>query len=274
MGKKPKRVLIMADLHCGHVVGLTPPAWQLKPNHENPKIAKYAKIQNALWQAYRKMIRRLKPVDVLIVNGDVIDGKGPKSGGTEQITLDREEQAIMAARCIQEVGSPTVCMTYGTSYHTGADEDWENEVCDRVKNMGSTKSASIGAHETIDVNGLVFDVKHHVGGSQIPHGRHTATAREMLWNKIWAEKGQRPKADVIVRSHVHYFQHCGWGSPRWLGITTPALQGLGSKYGARRVSGTVDFGVVYFDITNKEDYAWGWDIEAGVDAQHATIMKV
>jgi len=243
----------------------------LRIERENPKIAKFARIQRTLWDRYRDMLKALKPIDVLIVNGDAIDGKGQKSGGTELITSDRDEQALMAARCIQEVGAPVVYMTYGTSYHTGNDEDWENEICERVKNMGTTNNAHIGSHSTIDVNGLILDVRHFVGGSQIPHGRHTAIARERLWNLMWAEMQQRPKADVVIRSHVHYFSICG--GRNWLGMTTPALQGLGSKNGWRRMSGTVDFGLVYFDVTSKEDYSWGWEIPTVVNAECAKVLK-
>jgi len=268
---KSKRVLVISDLHCGHLVGLTPPGWQLKSNSESKHIAKYGKIQNVLWNKYRKMVQSLKPIDILIVNGDAIDGKGKKSGSTEQITSDRNEQANMAVRCIQEVAAPKIYLTYGTGYHTGDDEDFEDGIVKSVKKMGTTKECCIKDHPTINVNGLIFDCKHHVGGSQIPHGRFTAAARERLWNVMWAEKKQRPKADVIIRSHVHYFAAAVMSN--FLAMTTPSLQGLGTKYGARRVSGTVDFGVVHFDVKSKEDYQWGWIIPAYVDAERVQVLK-
>ena len=134
---KSKRALIISDLHCGHIVGLTPPGWQWKVKSDSPNIAKYGKIQGVLWNKYRKMISSLKPIDVLIVNGDAIDGKGKKSGSTEQITSDRQEQCLMATRCIQEIAAPKVYLTYGTGYHTGDDEDFENEIVDHVKKMGT-----------------------------------------------------------------------------------------------------------------------------------------
>jgi len=88
-----------------------------------------------------------------------------------------------------------------------------------------------------------------VGRSIIPHGRFTALGRERLWNVLWAEHDEYPKADIIVRSHVHYYGGC-FGS-NWEAITTPALQGPKTKFGARIATGTVDFGLVWYDIESK-----------------------
>jgi hypothetical protein len=85
-----------------------------------------------------------------------------------------------------------------------------------------------------------------VGGSTIPHGRFTATAKERLWNVLWNERELRPKAQVILRGHVHYATFCG--EPGWVAMTLPALQGMGTRYGGRVCSGTVHWGAVIFDV--------------------------
>ena len=239
-----KRVVVLADFHCGHVVGLTPP----QHNERSERTKASAAVRSVYWDWFAGELKSLGPIDLLIANGDLIDGKGEKSGGTEQLTADREVQAEMAADVIKFCKPRNVTITYGTSYHTGRDEDWEKVVADEV---GARK---IGSHDYIEIAGLVFDTKHHIGGSQIPHGRYTAIARERLWNQLWAERGDYPKADVIIRSHVHYFAFAG--GPGWLGIVTPALQGAGSKYGTRIPSGVVDFGFLSFEVRSREDYQW------------------
>ena len=100
----------------------------------------------------------------------------------------------------------------------------------------------------------MIDIKHHVGSSQIPHGRHTAVARDRLQNVLWAEHDEQPKANIIIRSHVHYFSFCGGSN--WLAMTTPAMQGYGSKFGARRMSAPVDVGLIHFDIDEEGGYQW------------------
>ena len=243
-----KRLLILSDLHCGHIVGLTPPGWQLNKHLDDPRLARISACQREYWNFYRGKLAKYQPFDVVVVNGDAIDGKGERSGGTEAITADRNEQCDMAVHAIRKaLGAKTkVVMTYGTPYHTGDGEDFE-------KNIAAKLDADISGHQYFRVEGVTFDVKHKVGSSQVPHGRHTAIAREHLWSQLWNDHSEIPQADVLIRSHVHYYN--GAFGDGWVGMTTPALQGLGSKYGTRQCSGTVDFGFVVFEI-NKGSYTW------------------
>jgi len=263
-----KRVLVMSDLHCGHLVGLTPPDWQLKENPQTiPIKQKAAIVQKECWAKYSKSVRQNGPFDVIIVNGDGIDGRGERSGSSELISVDLEDQAKMAMACIKQAVSDSGCkvvFTFGTAYHTGAAEDWENQIAREF-------NASIGSHEWYDINGVIFDCKHHIGASGIPYGRHTASAKEHMWNALWHEEGLQPRADILIRSHVHYHQYCG--DHKRLRMTTPALQAMGSKYGARRCNGLVHFGVVVFEIDAKGNYEWHADI-LDIKSQIATAAKL
>lgn len=243
-----KRVVAIGDLHCGHYAGLTPPVFQYRCTVGPNYLRKRGALQFECWSWYSKTLASLQPIDVLIVNGDMIDGKGTRSGGTELVTSDMQQQADMAAMCILEAKASKIICTYGTPYHVSADgDDMESIVASKV-------DATIGGHEWIDVNGCVFDVKHKVGSSQVPHGRHTAIAREHLWNQLWAERDEAPRADVILRSHVHFYDFCG--SDDFLAMTLPALQGPGSKYGSRQCSGIIHYGLVHFDVDDDGGYSW------------------
>jgi hypothetical protein len=225
---------------------LTAARWTRSPAY------KLWKTRRKCWNWRKKQAELLKPIDCLIINGDLIDGRGDKSGGTELLTRDRNEQVDMAIAAAELWEAPAILISYGTPYHSGRREDWENQI---AKGVGATK---IGSHDWADVNGLVFDYRHKIGRSSIPHGRHTAAARERMWNVLWAERREYPKASVILRSHVHYFAYCG--SMGWLSLTTPALQAYGTKFGARQVSGDVDYGLLSFDVTSKEEWSWEWHI--------------
>ncbi|MFH0821260.1 MAG: hypothetical protein V2B18_00785 [Pseudomonadota bacterium] len=244
-----KRVVIWSDMHCGHRAGLTPPGWQYQAESSDAELAKFAKHQALTWDFVTRKIDELKPIDILIVNGDLVEGKGEKSGATELIVADRQKQAEMAAECIKYVGAKNTIITYGTPYHGGVTEDFENDVAKEVK------ADKIGGHEWLDVNGVVFDCKHRIASSSIPHGRHTAPARDVLWNFLWAleEEGQ-PKSDIFIRSHVHYFTYAG--TNRYFVVTTPALLGWGCKYGTRICSGIINYGFLHFDVAGKGDWTW------------------
>jgi hypothetical protein len=236
-------------MHSGHVVGLTPPSWHDVPSKTASKARiKLAEFRQRTFSEYYNIVKSLQPIDVLLVNADCIDGRGEKSGQTELITSNRDRQCDMAIELIKLVKAKQTVMTYGTGYHCGSIEDYEDQIAKEVK------ATKIGGHEWVEVNGVVFDLKHKVGASSVPHGRMTSIARENLWNILWSERKESPRSNVIVRSHVHYHNYCG--GDNWLALTTPALQGPGSKYGTRQCSGTVDFGVVHFDVNPSGSYEW------------------
>lgn len=250
-----KRIVSIGDLHCGHKRGLTPPEWQgASPTKGD------AAIQKQYYDFYTSTADAIVAsnggyIDGLIVNGDAIDGPGKKSGSREQITTDRIEQNAMVLECIRIWNPKWIIMTLGTKYHVGEEENWEELLAKDLRRELDVP-VSISAQETLIVNGLVFDIKHKVGRSAIPHGRHTAAARAALWNKYWAERKQRPKADIIIRSHVHYYAITG--DATFTAFILPALQGLGTEYGARECEGVVDFGVLWFDVGDctKEKENW------------------
>jgi len=264
--------LFTGDFHCGHLVGLTPPHFQLNPETANSSnLIKYYDIAKELWSSFTSYLKTLPELDFLVINGDMIDGKGHKTGGTEQLTVSMKTQCDMAVDVIETMRkrckrNAKIIGTYGTDYHVSTNGDeWERLIADKV---GFTK---IGAHEWLDVNGLVFDIKHKVGSSSVPHGRHTAVSKEALWNSLWAEADMQPKADVIIRSHVHYHSFCG--NTAKLCMTLPALQGMGSRFGAKECSGIVDWGAVLFEVRGKNDYNWFPFIKKIV-SQKAKAVKI
>ena len=237
MESQSKRLVVISDLHCGHRAGLTPPMYQYRES-DTPTRRKYGAVQEAMWNWYSKTAKSLGYVDILVVNGDAIEGKGERSGSTELLDADRSVQVDMAMECINAFKAKKVYLVYGTALHTGKEEDWEKVLAEKL-------GTDIHSHVWFDVNGVVFDFKHKIGSSTIPHGRATATLRDKLWNSLWAERELQPKANIIIRSHVHYFGVAG--DAMGLVFTTPALQGPGSKFGARECSGTVDVGLMVFD---------------------------
>ena len=267
MKRTKKRLVVIADLHSGSCVGLTHPDWQSSHvMNDRTKRNKYSLLQRQCWDFYYKTIMSLKPIDILMINGDCIEGKDEKGGGTELIVTDRQDQAEMAADAIKICSADKIFMTYGTPYHVSSSgEDFENLVKEYVK------AERIGSHEWLDINGKVFDFKHKVGSSGLPHTRFTAIAREKLWSVMWAERKEQPSSDVVVRSHVHYFEAVM--NKDFLGITTPALQAMGTKYGGRQCTGTIDFGLLSFDIDCDGGMEWHAHL-ADISSQKAKAIKL
>lgn len=236
-----KRALLFADSHCGSEVGLTPPSYQYQiidnPPSEEVRIRnKWARQQHECWDWYVAILDTLGHIDICLINGDCIDGDGKRSGGTELITTDRKEQVAMAIECIDQIQADHYTMVFGTPYHCGNNEDFELDI---AKHLG----CKIGGHEWENVNGVVFDLKHKQSNCINPS---TGLFNEIRDNREWVAVGEQPKADVLVRSHTHRF--CLVRTEDTIGISTPALQAYGTKFGARQCSRKVQFGMVALDI--------------------------
>lgn len=225
------KVGLFGDLHCGHYVGLTPPDWQIKPSLN----AKLARFQQETWDWYKTKVQEIGRLDAAFILGDMIDGTGYRSGGTEQITTDRTKQGEMAVKALSLIKADKMVMVFGTPSHTGDAEDFEIDVAKEMK-------CKIGSHEFPTIGNRTFDLKHYIGSSKKQEARFTALGNEIRANQEWASAGQQPRADIVVRAHCHYYGAVS--NENAIGITLPALQGYGSKFGARKCSGRVNVGFV------------------------------
>ncbi len=255
------RVLPLGDLHCGHQVGFTPADWDTKPPEG------YGTRKYEFWRHRREIYDFVVPLtvelsaDITLFNGDLVEGKGHFSGATELLTADRVEQTDMAVGAIEDLTqhNPEILATYGTPAHSGVQEDWEDEVVKKSRSGGRDGIRKIGSEDDIKLYGKVINYKHHAGRSSIPHGKGTPLAKERLWNVMWAIRDEYPLADVLLRHHNHYFTFIGEAG--WLAVSCPALQGYGTKYGQRRVLGTVDTGVFWLDIYKDGTIKWDFRIK-------------
>lgn len=232
-----KRLLVLADSHCGHHLGLTPPAYLPMVSH------KMRHISEKIWGFFDRVVEKLCPIHVLLCNGDLIEGDNCGSGGLELAVPDRNIQCEMAIEAIKRIvkRSPGIQLvfTVGTAYHTGMREDLEETIARNFK-------APCDSQQAFSINKTIFHARHKIGGARAANGRFTPIASDRLWNVLFSEKGDVPKAHVIIRSHVHSYS-LAEGS-NWTGFTTPGLKWWSDRYGARIVPGTVDVGLVHVDV--------------------------
>lgn len=257
-----KKTIVLSDQHCGHRAGLTPPDYQWK--------GRWGEVQKELWDEHSELAVRIGPADVILLPGDLLDGKGEASGGTEIVRMSRTEQAEMAVKCVEPWmhEDTQVVAAYGTSYHSGRSEDFEKIAVERL-------GGQVHSEPFIDVGGVVFGMKHFIGRSSIPHGRGTALLKDILWNEMWAIRDGQPFADVIIRGHVHHFFETtmiGAGGKLIQGIIAPALQAAQTKYGGRIMSSTVDWGVVEYNVEGGE-YQWRAHIKP-LKANRSKLIKI
>lgn len=244
-------MMIVSDLHTGNYFGLTPPGRGFDPASDNFDQQKIIVINNQVWNWWSSEVAKVqaeKKINLLVLNGDIIDGKGVRSEGVELYTTDRIKQAEMAAEALSLIKADKVLLTFGTDYHTGSGENFEAALSRHMKIDHMADKFEFNVFDT------TFNIRHHIGSSSVPHGRWTPIAKEVLWNDLKAERETEDRADILIRSHVHY--HVYGGDSRQLAMTTPCLQAPGSRYGTRRMSGIIDIGFIIIDIEEGSSYSW------------------
>jgi len=208
MGKKtkyPNTIGVLSDLHCGSQWGLMPPRWT--PPKKNYGATVEANVgQKYLWEwfiwyakAWSNVVGK-EGLDLLIINGDAIDGKQPKPKSTGLITADLQWQAHIAGQCLTQfvdiVRPKKIIRTIGTGYH----EQPDNPLPALDKEVGIS---SVDEEFNIETQTGIIQVQHDPGsGGAIYKG--TIIDREILWSIITAALGKAPNANIIIRSHLHY----------------------------------------------------------------------
>lgn len=235
--KTDKKILVVSDTHGGHMCSLTPPEFWV--NERSNK--EFYSIQRESWEWFSDKVKSIGKVDAVVANGDLIEGKGYRSGATEMITTDLIKQTEIAIRLLEEIKFDKFYCTTGTASHTSEfGEDFESLVADRFKGI-------IKDHLFLDVNGCILDIKHDIPGSSLLSGRTTAVIKAWEWACKQADNGTAPRPDVILRSHVHFCM-MATDNKNFIAMTTPALQSAASKYGKRKCQGITDFGFIEIDI--------------------------
>ena len=113
------RILVLSDTHVGSVFALMPP----KFNSSDDREVSLNAGQEHLWSCWEHLISAVskEKIDVIVHNGDVIDGKQEAQRGTElclPIHGDQAEAAEAALRpMFKACGNPPSYWVQGTEFH-------------------------------------------------------------------------------------------------------------------------------------------------------------
>ena len=181
------------------------------------------KLQLALNEAWYNCIDDLeqKPT-LLVLNGEPCDGANKKQVGQQSWTTNLQDQINDAGKLLNDIPYENLIFVRGSGYHVQQDGTNFEEIL--AHQLGAEKYRAYGGegltdyYALIEMYGKTFNFTHHVGYNKWAAYRTTALAREMAGMVF--EKDKMGKADVIIRSHVHYFVHIEFVNTH--GILTPA----------------------------------------------------
>ena len=235
-----KRIGLYGDTHSGSKVGLTP----------NPK----NEVQEILLNRYLDSVDKLGPVDILICNGDLVDGtmaKGMAVGDDNWIAGQIDD----ACELIKLWNAKRVFVNMGTGYHTrgGPTNDFEAQIVNQLCAAGI--EASFHTKLELEINDwFKMKARHFVGSSGIPHGRSGPGERVKFWEILENHLHGEDSAHLWVFSHVHYFQFTknAFGAS----MTLPSWKADGDLHGDTKCSGHIDLGCVRLDVGETEEEGW------------------
>lgn len=174
---------------------LPPSYW----NEHTPQAVKW------LWQTYKWAIGEMGHVDLLVLTGDLVEGKARKSDGTGVYTADMSGQTAIAMECLAEIAphADRIIRVVGTPYHEGFDGTLRALDERYGIKRPSNRMDEIARNIVLDpVRELVLNVKHAPeGGDALYQG--TIRDRETLWARISESYHGTPHASILVRGHVH-----------------------------------------------------------------------
>lgn len=215
------KILALGDIHAGSSVA----PW---PEVPLPEGATYIpSLQQAWlfsrWREMCEIVNNWNP-DIVVVNGDVIDG--PNS--SELVTSRLDYQAAGAVELLAPLCKDRkVYFIRGTAYHTGEVAQFETAIAKELKAVEHPKTKeSTWPFLLLDMKEHgVAHFAHHIGFTSNPMYEATALMRSLIVmrSELYGNYGRAaPDVSMVVRSHRHHALAINKGK-LW-GVALPSWQ--------------------------------------------------
>ena len=212
-----KSLVVYSDIHCGSKRAICPRDTSIPDYRPN----KFQKLLNDIWDETIDELHQ-KP-RFKVINGEPFDGGNPKQNGRGQNSTNMAYQLLDAENLLKRIPGQEFVFVQGSGYHVDKEgTSFEEILAEKMKGRKySTYYEPTFAEDfaQIKLNGIIFNITHHIGFARWAAYRTTAIAREMAALHFMKENLDNP--GVIVRSHVHYFVHVefvhthGFTNPCW-----------------------------------------------------------
>jgi len=212
-----KDILILSDMHVGSLWGLWPPDFEADdPRSDNRLRFHQNHTQKQLWKHWKDMVAKVNP-EIIIFNGDLIDGQQRKSIGREVVTSRLETQIAACIDIIRTLPEVPMYFTQGTDYHEMPDGSAVEHYIAKEFN------GEFGDDLLIDECGIRMHVGHAISTSSSSWQYWpTALSRDLLLLALHSSDQKYGSVDVAIRSHRHNF--CGAIFKNQIGVITPCWQ--------------------------------------------------
>lgn len=242
-----EKVWCISDPHCGSHHSLGVEGVEL----EEGRFSHTTKFQNGILKIFDNQVDRVLDKlkgekTILILNGDLIDGKHHGDPFVENLIADQIKILVaVLSRITGKVDEGQIERTYfmqGTQAHAGIGNDTERGIAEKYNGELNVRSTSGGSKtwqemELKFANGAVLHTTHHFNFTNIYEG----TCYEREWKEIgvsYLKYGNKPP-DIYYRGHIHQFGNpfvlashpltkigC-FSTPGWQGKSQYVMRGMG-----------------------------------------------
>ena len=255
-----KRGVCVGDLHSGSIYAVLPPAFEMYDGSvklQNP-------AQEYLWRCWEDFCWRAGQLDpdFIEVGGDDIEGPQRKSNGYELSLACQDDQVKASVQTLQllKARCPRAKWFFikGTPYHVG---EWGSAEESIAQQLGAEQYSGPGPGKYckralwMDAEGVILEFAHHIGGASGFY-RMTALDREGQWSAMAGKDATKgiPKADLLIRHHVHFFGNVEHESKQIVAVPCWKLQDdWAAKGGLHRFHPTIGGVLVEIDGALKKD---------------------
>jgi len=246
---KSTRLGIVSDLHVLSRYALVPPQYRPETKHPASKFYEY------VWQCWEHFVAHCPPLDVLIINGDLIEGETPtQRSANDALTdaiLDQADACVETLRTLRKKCGD-LWVLRGTPFHDQKHFEALELIGERLNARRWSDTRRTGEVLDLKWNGISLNVTHHqtMGWLYLAGG-----ADRMALLACAAEaQGKAPPVDIIVRSHLHQKRvvkaHGKWVilTPGWR-IPNPHAIKMMEYY---RATESCDLGAILVEVRDEQ----------------------
>jgi hypothetical protein len=214
-----KAVLVISDMHVGSVFGMMPPGFTTSEGI-NPPLNMGQKYLLDCWEDIKT--RLPKKIDVLVLNGDLVEGQAKLDEGRGLSENDPTFQEAAAIELLEPIArrSGVVYSAAGSKYHTGKGSRSEETI---ARQLGARPSMGKFCQPMVNftVSNSRFCCHHNQPLST--RYRSTALESEIGYALEYSGRTEERSPDVFVLSHLH------WGFGMWreakhMAVSTPPMK--------------------------------------------------
>lgn len=230
-----RRIAVVSDLHCNSIVAPWPADQPLEGG------GRYEPNRPQAWlnRCWKQTLSEIGDVDVLVLNGDLLQGINARDG--QLVSTNRHIEHEAALKLLQPLVRRTgsLYVIRGTEFHDGRTGESVELL---ARELGAVPNDA-GCYSRWELylgclNGRVIHCQHSIGVAGVPTTEATVPYRDLI-NQLGelrrAFAGRAPNVRMIVRSHRHRAVHVD-APPELHAVVTPGFQ-LATAYVAKK--GTV-----------------------------------